>query len=205
MWRIKGTVVTASPALPVVLALFVLLASPLLLTAVLLAAAFHEWGHYAVLRRFGGQVTHLRLSAFGAEMDVGNTSRLSYGAEMLTVLAGPAVNLALAVLLGGLGYWWETACVFAGANLVLGVFNLLPAPPLDGGRLLWLMVAWLTEPFTADRVVAAVGLMTSGAVAAAGILLTCRTGGSPFLLLGAVGLLITNLGQKGLVKCPVTR
>ncbi|MBQ1459693.1 MAG: site-2 protease family protein [Oscillospiraceae bacterium] len=205
MWRIKGTAVTVSPALPVVLALFVLLSSPLLLAALVLAALCHEWGHYAVLRRFGVGVKHLRLSAFGAEMDVGNTSRMSYGAEMLTVLAGPAVNLALAVLLGGLGYWWETAYVFAGANLVLGVFNLLPAPPLDGGRLLWLATAWLTEPFTADRITSAVGLMISGALAAAGILLTCRTGGSPFLLLGAVGLLITNLRQKGLVKSPVTR
>ena len=205
MWRVKGAVVTVSPALPALLALFVLLSSPLVLIAVLLAAFCHEWGHWAVLRRFGGGVVRLRLSAFGAEMDVGDTARLSYGAEMLTVLAGPAVNLALALLLGGLGWWWEPAYVFAGAHLVLGFFNLLPSPPLDGGRLLWLAVAWLTEPFTADRLAAAVGLAVSGALAAVGILLTCRAGGSPFLLLGAVGLLVTNLREKSLVKSSVTR
>lgn len=205
MWSIERTRVSVSPGLPVVLIAFVLLSSPVLLAAVLLAAVCHEGGHYAALRHFGGHVSRLYLSAFGAEMDIGNTSRLSYGAEMLTVLAGPVVNLALAFALGWLGRWWEMAYVFAGANLVLGAFNLLPAPPLDGGRLLWLAAAWLTEPFTADRLTAAAGLMTSGALAAGGILLTCRAGGSPFLLLGAVGLLITNLRQKGLVKSPVTR
>ena len=205
MWRIKGTRVTVSPAVPVLLAAFVVLSSPVLLAAILTAALCHEWGHYAALRHFGVRVVRLYISAFGAEMDVGSTARLSYGAEMLAVLAGPGVNLALAMLLGGLGYWWEPGYLFAGAHLVLGVFNLLPAPPLDGGRLVWLMTAWLTEPFTADRVTAAVGVVVSGALAAGGILLTCRAGGSPFLLLGALGLLVTNLREKGLVKSPVTR
>ena len=205
MWRLKGTALEISPALPVVLAAFVVLSSPLLLAAILLSAACHEWGHYAALRRFGGRVERLRLTAFGAVMEVGNTAHISYGAEILTVLAGPAVNLMLAVLLALCGRWWGTAYLFAGANLVLGVFNLLPAPPLDGAQFLWLTVAWLTEPFTADRVMRAVGVAASAAVVCGGVVLTCRAGGSPFLLLGAVGLLVANLREKGLVKLSPTR
>ncbi len=51
--------------------------------------------------------------------------------------------------------------LFAGAQLVLGAFNLLPALPLDGGRILWLALAWLTEPYTAQRVLSAVSLAVS--------------------------------------------
>lgn len=191
-----------SPALPALLTVFVLLASPPVLAAVLLAAALHEAGHWTVLRRCGGRVERLRLTAFGAEMDVGSTARLSYGAEMGIVLAGPAVNLLLAVALAALGRWWSGAYLFAGANLVLGIFNLLPSPPLDGGRLLWLALAWFTEPFTADRITSVVGIAASGALVLCGVALTCRTGGSPFLLLASLGLLGTNLREMGLAKSP---
>jgi len=200
MWGGKGPAISVSPALPALLAVFVLLSSPPVLTAVLLAAALHECGHWIVLRRWGGRVERLRLTAFGAEMDVGSTARLSYGAEMGIVLAGPAVNLLLAVALAALGRVWSGAYLFAGANLVLGAFNLLPSPPLDGGRLLWLAVAWLTEPFTADRITAMAGLAVSAALVLCGVALTCRAGGSPFLLLGAMGVLWANLREIGLVK-----
>ena len=52
---------------------------------------------------------------------------MSYGRELAAVLAGPLANLLAAVLLGWLGY-----PVSAGANAVLGAFNLLPVSPLDG-------------------------------------------------------------------------
>ncbi len=189
-----------SPALPVLLAAFALLASPPVLAAVLTAAACHELGHYAALRRCGGRVESLRLTALGAVMDVGSTARLSYGREMGIVLAGPGANLLLAAGLAALGRRWEAAWLPAGAHLVLGVFNLLPIRPLDGGRLLWLAAAWLTEPFTADRAAAAVGLVCAAALSLCGVLLTCRTGGRPFLLIGALGLLGANLREMGLVK-----
>ena len=41
--------------------------------------------------------------------------------------------------------------VLAGANLLLGVFNLLPVPSLDGGRALFLLVSWGADPGTADQ------------------------------------------------------
>lgn len=200
MWGGRAPAVSVSPTLPALLAVFAALSSPTVLAAVLLAAISHEAGHYAALRRCGGRVRRLRLTALGAEMDVGDTARLSYRQEMGIVLAGPAANLLLGLILGTLGQRWETAWLLAGAHLVLGLFNLLPAAPLDGGRLMWLLLALLTEPFTADRGAAAVGLAVSGVLAAGGIALTCRAGGSPFLLVGALGLLWRNLREKGLVK-----
>ena len=149
-----------SPGVPLLLAAFVWLASPLLLGAILSAAVCHELGHWLVLRRVGGRIQRLHITVFGAEMQV-DDRRISYGGELLAAAAGPMSNLLLAAALGLLGRWWEPMYLFAGAQLVLGAFNLLPALPLDGGRILWLALAWLTEPYTAQRVLSAVSLAVS--------------------------------------------
>lgn len=100
---------------------------------------------------------------------------------------GPVSNLLLAAALGLLGRWWEPLYLFAGAQLVLGAFNLLPALPLDGGRILWLALAWLTEPYTAQRVLSAVSLAVSLALLLGGGGLIWRLGGSPLFAGGGRG------------------
>lgn len=174
-----------SPGAPALLAVFVWLSSPEVLGAVLLAALCHELGHYAVLRSRGGWVRAVRISALGAEMQV--AGRMSYGGELLAAAAGPAVNLVLAAALGLLGRWWEPLYLLAGAQAVLGCFNLLPILPLDGGRMLWLALCWGTDPFLADRVTQAVSLAAAGLLTAAGAALARR---SPFLLWTAAALLV---------------
>ena len=196
------TAVHISPTAPLLLAIFVLLSSPLLLSALLTAAILHELGHYWMLRGLRAQVTAIHITALGAEMQV--RGNLSYGGELLAAAAGPAVNLVLALLLGLGGRLWEVLYLFSGAQLVLGAFNLLPIRPLDGGSILWNFAAWLTEPYTADRVAGVVGfgmaaLMTLAAVAALWL------GGSPFLLLAASGLLWYALREIGVAKPPQRR
>lgn len=100
---------------------------------------------------------------------------------------GPMSNLLLAAALGLLGRWWEPMYLFAGAQLVLGAFNLLPALPLDGGRILWLALAWLTEPYTAQRVLSAVSLAVSLALLLGGGGLIWRLGAAPFCWWGPWG------------------
>ena len=175
-----------SPSAPLLLALFVMLASPLLLSALLLAALCHELGHYGMLRRLRARISAVRITALGAEMQV--AGRLSYGGELLAAAAGPVTNLLLALPLAYGGRLWEVLYLFAGAQLVLGVFNLLPILPLDGGSVLWNLLAWLTEPYTADRVTGIIsfGMAALLTLAAAAAL---RKGGSPFLLLASAALL----------------
>lgn len=175
-----------SPSVPLLLALFVMLSSPLLLSALLLAALCHELGHYGMLRRLRARISAVRITALGAEMQV--AGRLSYGGELLAAAAGPVTNLLLALPLAYGGRLWEVLYLFAGAQLVLGVFNLLPILPLDGGSVLWNLLAWLTEPYTADRVTGIIsfGMAALLTLAAAAAL---RKGGSPFLLLASAALL----------------
>ena len=117
-----------------------------LLAVILSAAALHELGHLLVLRLLGARVRELRVSVFGAEL-MTSAARLSYPGEIAAVLAGPAVNLLCALVLGGAHAW-----VAAGAHLSLCLFNLLPVRPLDGGRALYLAAAWLAGPSTAERI-----------------------------------------------------
>lgn len=113
----------------------------------MLACALHEWGHYAAVRLTGGRVESLRLTLAGGEMRLSNKRLLSYGSELFAVLAGPAANLGAAALLPALIKGSETVWLFSGLNLVIGLFNLLPAYPLDGGRALHLIILmlWTTE------------------------------------------------------------
>lgn len=189
--------IIVSPTVPLLLALFVLLSSPLLLGALLLAALTHELGHCAMLRWLRARVTAVRITALGAEMRI--EGRLSYGGEVLAAAAGPAVNLLLAPLLAYGGRLWEMLYLFAGTQLVLGLFNLLPILPLDGGSMLWNLLAWVTEPYTADRVMTAIGFGTAAVLTLAAIW-AAWLGGGFFFLLAALGLLWQPLGQIGVAK-----
>ena len=158
------------------------------LPAVLLAALCHELGHLLALRLAGARVERLRLTAFGAEIRA-DTRRLSYPREIACTLAGPAVNLVLALFLARIAGWY----VPAGSSLLLGCFNLLPVPALDGGRELHLLVSWLWEPITADRVCRRVGLCCAALLTAAALALTVRYHAGLFLLMGAAGALVPQL------------
>ncbi len=99
----------------------------------------HELGHSLVARRLGVKVKDIELHFFGGAAKLASLPR-SPRDEALIALAGPAVSLtigmiaALAAVLTSepLGLLW----LLAGANLMLGLFNLLPALPMDGGRIL---------------------------------------------------------------------
>ena len=144
----------------------------LILTFVAVLA--HELGHYLALRLCGGEVTRLRLSLVGATM---HYIGLSYGGEVIAALSGPAASGALAVgsaLLGRV-FEVEAAAHLAGLSLILGVFNLLPAFPLDGGRALHAVLAHLFDLPAAELVRGAATATITAAMLALGVFLMLKT------------------------------
>lgn len=109
----------------------------------------HELAHAIVARRFGVRVSGITLFLFGGVAEL-QSEPLSGNTEFWIAIAGPLASIAIA-----LAFWFlELLAFFAGLpdavqsvlsylaiiNLVLALFNLLPAFPMDGGRVLR---AWL--------------------------------------------------------------
>lgn len=106
----------------------------------------HELGHSLVARRYGMEMRGITLHMFGGAAEL-EDEPTSPSAEFWVAAAGPATSFGLAAVLrlgafaaAGLSSTElpiETLLRYlAGLNLVLGIFNLLPAFPLDGGRIL---------------------------------------------------------------------
>ncbi len=107
---------------------------------VLLAFAsvvLHELGHALVARHLGVNVSKIELHFFGGAAQMTDQPR-SARDEIAIAAAGPAVSFALAGLslilmsLTGVAVFQLLAWI----NLILGAFNLIPALPMDGGRIL---------------------------------------------------------------------
>ncbi len=123
--------------------------------ALFLIVTLHEFGHSLACRQVGGTANRIVLWPLGGVAYVDPPPRP--GATLWSIAAGPLVNVALAPLLFGLGYfgksmgWWA---IFPNAHALLRaiylinagllIFNLLPIYPLDGGQifrsLLWFVI-----------------------------------------------------------------
>ena len=97
----------------------------------------HELGHALTARRLGVPIAGIELNFFGGAAKMTRLPR-SPRDEIVIAAAGPAVSLALGALGLGVGMLtgWSFALLIGTINVVLGVFNLLPALPMDGGRIL---------------------------------------------------------------------
>ena len=118
----------------------------------------HELGHALVARRFGVLTKEIMLLPIGGAAMLGSNPKEPHH-ELLIALAGPVVSLALSGLAWVL---WQAVALTVLAdlvvvNLMLGLFNLLPAFPLDGGRVLRASLARWMGNLRATRVAAKLG------------------------------------------------
>ena len=92
---------------------------------ILYAMGVHELAHVVMMLACGGRVRRLTLRFADLRIDAAG---LGYRQELLAALAGPLVNLVCGVL------FCMRSPAFAAYSLMLGIYNLLPVWPLDGGR-----------------------------------------------------------------------
>ncbi len=104
-----------------------------------LAISLHELTHAVVAEGYGLDVERLELWPFGGVARVHGLGSQDPEVEVIVAVAGPVQNFLLAAILWALqGAWGLDAPLvhaFIAINLGLGALNLLPAEPLDGGRL----------------------------------------------------------------------
>jgi Zn-dependent protease len=110
----------------------------------------HELSHALVAMEHGVPVSGIRLHVFGGVSEL-EAEPPTPRAELLIAVVGPLTSFVIAALCYGLGRalggppWVPVLTGYlAAVNFIIGVFNLVPGFPLDGGRLLRAMLWWAT-------------------------------------------------------------
>lgn len=190
--------VDVSPGMRVVLAIVTAL---LFFISVLL----HELAHSLVARSQGIPVREIRLFIFGGASNLTEEPKAPLPAAWLA-FAGPLTSIVLALLCAfaamQVGITAPAGVVFAylaTANAIVGVFNLLPAFPMDGGRVLQAIIWAIThDRMRATRIAGRVGVIFAWATIAYGVtdvLLQGFGGGLWFTFVGWF-LLLSAQGEQ---------
>ncbi|GAA4087671.1 site-2 protease family protein [Nonomuraea soli] len=169
------------------------------LAAVLFLASLlaHELAHALVARGEGVEVAGITLWLLGGVAELKGEAR-SPGADLRIAAVGPLTSLGCALLFLVLslpltGLAEGTLLYLAGVNLVLALFNLIPAAPLDGGRVLraglW---AWKRDRTFAAVTAAKAGRIFGYVLIAAGLLEVVTGLGLQGLWLAMIGLFLVN-------------
>jgi Zn-dependent protease/CBS domain-containing protein len=179
----------------------------LFVSLLFLCVLLHEFGHILVARRFGVKAPDVTLWPFGG---IANLDQIPEkpSQEFLIAIAGPLVNVAIFLLL--LLYLGSTtpatalmqvdesnvglAAKLAGANLFLALFNLIPAFPMDGGRILRALLALKFSFARATEIAAAVGQGFAVLLGIFGLF------GNPMLVIIAIFVFFAASGEAGHVQ-----
>jgi Zn-dependent protease len=184
-----------------------MLAAVVFICALFICVVCHELGHALMARKFGIKTADITL------LPIGGLARLERmpeepRQELWIALAGPAVNLAIAAVLYGwlaMNHEWEPIRylkVATGpfverlliANASLALFNLIPAFPMDGGRVLRALLATQTSYPRATQIAASVGQALALIFGVVGLFT------NPMLLLVAVFVWIGASQESGAVQ-----
>lgn len=178
------------------------------LLGIFFCVALHEFGHALVAQRYGYTVHDIVLYPIGGVATIEGTPRPRH--ELWIALAGPAVNLVIAGLLAGYLYLvggnvpmisrlgpiqagrgglitGETVTLLLVSNIMLAVFNLIPAFPMDGGRILRAVLALKLGRPRATRIAAFIGQCVAVVLALFGLGIL---GGSPNFVLTLIALFV---------------
>ena len=189
----------------------------------------HELGHALAARREGIEVEGIDLFLFGGVMKMSRETDTP-GAELRVAAAGPLVTLlvmllasAAAVLLAGVDSFWDAARLSSAAdaspvevvvsllvsmNLVLLVFNLVPAFPLDGGRIARAAAWKLTgDRHRATRFAARIGIAFGWSLVLLGIAMVVVLGSDAAfdaIWFAALGWLLASAARGTLAQSAFT-
>ena len=175
--------------------------SVLFIVAIFTCVVLHEFGHILTARRFGIASTEVTLLPIGGVANVDRMPDKPYQ-ELLIAVAGPAVNVVIATLLFFAAGAIDTAALthvedpgiglvqrLAVVNVFLAVFNMIPAFPMDGGRVLRAGLAMWIGQEKATRIAAGIGQVFAFVLGFLGLF------GNPLLVFIAIFIYIAAAGE----------
>lgn len=174
--------------------------------ALFLSIVLHEFAHAMVARRFGIPIKGITLFIFGGVAEMHEEPK-NPRTELLMAAAGPAASLVIAGLFLGLAYGgvfvgWsaEVVSVFqylCWVNALLVAFNLVPAFPMDGGRILRaLLWMWSGDPRSATKTASDAGSFFGMALIALGVITLVSGNFITGLWWFLIGMFIRSVAQS---------
>ncbi len=184
-----------------------------LILVLFLCVVLHELGHALTAKRFKINTRKIMLLPIGGVATLEKMPEKP-GQELLVALAGPAVNVVIAILLGLVvpikSYFNFDAVVLEEvlyepslqnflfylfiANVMLVVFNLIPAFPMDGGRVLRALLSFKLGRVEATKIAAAIGQGLAILFFVLGLFF------NPFLILIAFFIFFGAYGENQIVQ-----
>src|SRR5688572_11243385 len=188
------------------------LITALIIVALFVCVVLHEYGHSLVAQRLGIEIQDITL------LPIGGVARLKSLPtrpmdEVKIAIAGPLVNVVLAPIFFGVAFLlgaspFDAANILQGGNslgqissylglinVALVVFNLIPAFPMDGGRVLRGLLATRLGPVRATDISSAIGQFFALAFFLIGLL-----GGNFLLALVGVFIFFGAGGEQQIVR-----
>ena len=121
----------------------------------------HEFTHYIVARILGFSAYGVKLLPFGAVLNLKELDEAEPFEDFLLSISGPGLNIILSFIFYFLYYKYGMLYFYKSSmcNWILGIFNLIPAFPLDGGRILRDFLSLKTLYKKANKITLNVGIV----------------------------------------------
>jgi stage IV sporulation protein FB len=153
----------------------------------------HELGHVSMAKGFGWRVKEVQLLPFGGVAVVEESGNIPAFEEIWVALAGPIQNAWMAAFAyimmqfssNDLG-WWQ---YFLQANIMIGLFNMMPILPLDGGKVLVSILSFQLSYYKTLHICAWISLMISSGIVIYALISASTQGGIHLNLL-MIGLFL---------------
>ncbi|MEP2670239.1 MAG: site-2 protease family protein [Cyclobacteriaceae bacterium] len=181
--------------------------SVLFVLLIFACVVLHEFGHALAAKRFGIKTRSITLLPIGGLASLESMPEKPKQ-ELIVAIAGPVVNLVIAAMIlpfvnpANIFTADSIMAVHAGnllpnlfsINIILAVFNMLPAFPMDGGRVLRALLAFRLERHIATRVAASIGQIISVGFVLLGLFF------NPFLVFIGIFIFIGAQAEVGTTR-----
>ena len=124
----------------------------------------HEIAHILTSKLFGSNFNNFRIGAYGSRVDLIDLDFLRDKERLLIYISGPAINLMIVIIgyIISLGNENLIIKIIIEVNLAITLFNLLPAYPLDGARVLEILLSKKMIYKKANKIISIMSYLIGG-------------------------------------------
>lgn len=190
--KVAGVEILISPWFLILLIIFSFSGMLVKAIGVFASVLWHEAAHAMAARLVGYTVREVELLPFGGVARIDRLSEADSQNDLFVALVGPLASFVMAAVIAILSHYlhnWDWQ-FFLQTNLMLGWFNLIPALPLDGGRILRAWLAQLCGYRKATTVAVLISWLISGGFIVVAVLQFIYQSDINLTLLCAAGFII---------------